>query len=464
MFSCCNLKMPDETIRRRKGNDSTVQSETKGDSAEDEEMSSSGESEEDENLPPPVPPVEPPLHEVGIVEAPDWPTGISEIQERDYGLALPKRLFAIGPMVALAIIFYVGTVTVYMHTMWWPLATIGSFIHFFIFLSWNYATLNNFILAAKVGGGYVPKKWKIDPEVEIKGDISKRLQWCRICDGYKPPRSHHCSKCGRCVLKMDHHCLWINNCVGHRNHAFFVRFLIAAIIGCAHATIILGMSIYHAIHIGWYLRFGDGTDPIIEMTITSLLVTVAALALALGVTVALSALLLFQARYIRNNKTGVEEYIFDKARSRMKEEKYRGTIFVYPYEIGWRRNIAEVLANFKGKQSGNGVWWPIRGDCTQFTFSEEQLRQKKLKRSHARFVRITKSSRGGYCGAIRAAPIACICQPLSDQPRMEIKEGETWIVTGGNKRWLYGFKQGSDAKGWLPRSCTEFLPERPHLE
>lgn len=23
---------------------------------------------------------------------------------------------------------------------------------------------------------------------------------------YKPPRAHHCRKCKKCVLKMDHHC------------------------------------------------------------------------------------------------------------------------------------------------------------------------------------------------------------------------------------------------------------------
>lgn len=31
-------------------------------------------------------------------------------------------------------------------------------------------------------------------------------RWCKKCQGWKPPRCHHCRKCGRCVLRMDHHC------------------------------------------------------------------------------------------------------------------------------------------------------------------------------------------------------------------------------------------------------------------
>lgn len=30
---------------------------------------------------------------------------------------------------------------------------------------------------------------------------------CHKCSDYKPPRAHHCSACGVCVLKMDHHCM-----------------------------------------------------------------------------------------------------------------------------------------------------------------------------------------------------------------------------------------------------------------
>lgn len=31
---------------------------------------------------------------------------------------------------------------------------------------------------------------------------------------YKPYRAHHCRHCGSCVLKMDHHCVFTQNCIG----------------------------------------------------------------------------------------------------------------------------------------------------------------------------------------------------------------------------------------------------------
>ncbi|CAH6718942.1 palmitoyltransferase Pfa4p [[Candida] jaroonii] len=50
-------------------------------------------------------------------------------------------------------------------------------------------------------------------------------RYCHKCDNYKPPRAHHCKQCGKCVLKMDHHCPWTYNCVGHNNMIEFMKFL-----------------------------------------------------------------------------------------------------------------------------------------------------------------------------------------------------------------------------------------------
>nr|XP_061801411.1 palmitoyltransferase ZDHHC23-A-like [Nerophis lumbriciformis] len=45
---------------------------------------------------------------------------------------------------------------------------------------------------------------------------------CSICKILRPPRAGHCRTCGACVHRLDHHCVWINSCVGQGNHRSFL--------------------------------------------------------------------------------------------------------------------------------------------------------------------------------------------------------------------------------------------------
>lgn len=61
---------------------------------------------------------------------------------------------------------------------------------------------------------------------------------CKICKDIKPPRAHHCSICNLCVLKMDHHCPWIDNCVGFHNHRYFLSLILYLFFATAYMAVL----------------------------------------------------------------------------------------------------------------------------------------------------------------------------------------------------------------------------------
>jgi len=71
---------------------------------------------------------------------------------------------------------------------------------------------------------------------EVKQTTGRRRH-CKWCGRWKPDRCHHCRLCRCCVLKMDHHCPWIMNCVGYHNHKYFFLTVLYSCMACLFITI-----------------------------------------------------------------------------------------------------------------------------------------------------------------------------------------------------------------------------------
>ena len=57
--------------------------------------------------------------------------------------------------------------------------------------------------------------------------------------------SKHCGSCNRCVEGFDHHCRWLNNCVGKKNYLLFFRLIICVFFMCLVHNVTNGFVLYY---------------------------------------------------------------------------------------------------------------------------------------------------------------------------------------------------------------------------
>eukprot|EP00971_Amphidinium_carterae_P011085 218275-Amphidinium_carterae.1 len=134
-----------------------------------------------------------------------------------------------------------------------------STLYFAAYISWQVAALPctlalfhvAFILAmvayhqaVVTDPGRIPDSWIVPASQEDKVNVwmmvaamvkerkrtTGELRFCSKERKYKPDRAHFCAQMGRNVLRMDHYCPWLSNCVGHRNHKHFLLFLLYTVL------------------------------------------------------------------------------------------------------------------------------------------------------------------------------------------------------------------------------------------
>ena len=114
----------------------------------------------------------------------------------------------------------------------------------------------------------------------------------------------------------------------------------------------------------------------VRLTTWSLILTVFNVGLSVGVVIAVGMLLYFQLRSVIRNRTGIEDWILDKAIYRRKQimkaaendAELQVDPFVYPYDLGSAKNLVQVV-NFSCIPVGDGVEWPVVDGCDQYTLT-----------------------------------------------------------------------------------------------
>eukprot|EP00353_Schmidingerella_taraikaensis_P009621 CAMPEP_0185587116 /NCGR_PEP_ID=MMETSP0434-20130131/47555_1 /TAXON_ID=626734 ORGANISM="Favella taraikaensis, Strain Fe Narragansett Bay" /NCGR_SAMPLE_ID=MMETSP0434 /ASSEMBLY_ACC=CAM_ASM_000379 /LENGTH=167 /DNA_ID=CAMNT_0028208755 /DNA_START=957 /DNA_END=1460 /DNA_ORIENTATION=- len=116
--------------------------------------------------------------------------------------------------------------------------------------------------------GYVPLKKDFLGLMERLIDEEYHLDYiCINCENLSPENMMHCNYCNKCVQGYDHHCTFVNNCLGYKNHKYFLLFLL-------FFTLYMIAMIYHSMFAIIEISTGAAVYPDDEQAVMNLKITI----------------------------------------------------------------------------------------------------------------------------------------------------------------------------------------------
>eukprot|EP00756_Hemistasia_phaeocysticola_P044937 Hpha_TRINITY_DN18715_c0_g1::TRINITY_DN18715_c0_g1_i1::g.47387::m.47387/K18932/ZDHHC; palmitoyltransferase len=244
--------------------------------------------------------------------------------------------------VGFAVLVIVGTIFTYFHTVYPLLMSfmgIPATINFAgaVWLSFN--LVFNYVMVVNTRPGLPNRSVMTAQEIDVieKAQADgKKTKWCQRCDDIKPLRAHHCSVCRRCVLRMDHHCPWVNGCVGHWNLRYFLLFLVYLWLSVLYAVCTIGLH---------WLGVLINTDVAPDVMRDSKASVQMCFVICLALLVAIGFMLTWSGHLALTNQTTIE-YLGNRDADR--RARHRGRVFKNPFDFGWRKNLREIFGPFDG--------------------------------------------------------------------------------------------------------------------